>query len=49
MNQEQLYERTYGTTLQQAVEEPLQPAANEGLLARSAPWAVSPRRPASTA
>ncbi len=34
MNQEQLYERTYGTTLQQAVEEPLQPAANEGLLSQ---------------
>ncbi|MGD0897923.1 MAG: hypothetical protein ABR915_08800 [Thermoguttaceae bacterium] len=32
MSQEQVYERTYGTTLQQPVEGPLVPAANEGLL-----------------
>jgi hypothetical protein len=34
MNQEQVYERAYVTTLQQPVEGPQQPAANEGLLSQ---------------
>jgi len=34
MSQEQVYEQTYGTTLQQPREGPEQSAANEGLLSQ---------------